>query len=119
MKPFVANLLVGLVALEHIAFLMLESAFWTKPLGLKIFGLTAAQAEASRVLAFNQGFYNGFLAVGLVWALLHPQPIFGRQLKLFFLGCVLAAGVLGGLTVKGRVFLIQGAPAVAALLLLL
>jgi putative membrane protein len=112
-----ANLLralVAAVALEHLGFLWLEMFQWTKPLGLKVFKLTAAQAEASASLAMNQGLYNGFLAAGLLWSL-SAKPELARPLQAFFLGCVAVAGVFGAATASPRILLVQAAPALAAL----
>ncbi|MGA9521611.1 MAG: DUF1304 domain-containing protein [Myxococcaceae bacterium] len=77
--------LVGLVALEHAYFFVLESFLWTRPLGLKVFRNSPERAEATRVLAANQGVYNGFLSVGLVWGMLHPTPLVGLKVMFFFL----------------------------------
>ena len=103
----------------HIFFMVLEMFFWTRPLGLKIFRQKLEKAQESAVLAKNQGLYNGFLAAGLFWALVHPQAEFAEQLKVFFLGCVIAAGIFGAITVNKRIFFIQAAPAILALILLL
>lgn len=108
------RILVSLVALEHVGFLVLEMFFWQKPLGLKIFGLTPEQARDSAALAANQGLYNGFLAAGLLWALTIPDPTFARQTKLFFLGCVIVAGVFGGFTAKRSILVVQALPAALA-----
>src|SRR4051812_49916553 len=83
--------LAALIALEHVYFLVLEMFLWTKPAGLRAFGQTREQAEASRVLAANQGLYNGFLAAGLVWSLVAGPPL-AHPLRIFFLGCVMLAG---------------------------
>ena len=95
-------LLVLLVALEHLYFLYLEMFLWTQPKGLKIFGNTAQKAEDSKVLAANQGLYNGFLAAGLVWGLTYPGAA-GLHIQMFFLACVVVAGIYGGMTVKPRI----------------
>lgn len=110
--------LVLLVALEHLYFLYLEMFLWTRPKGLKIFGNTPEKAEASKVLAANQGLYNGFLAAGLLWGTVYPG-IGGIHIQMFFLGCVIVAGIYGGLTVKIRIMYLQSAPAMLALLALL
>ena len=114
-----AMVMVLLVALEHFYFLYLEMFLWTRPRGLRIFGNTAERAEASRVLAANQGLYNGFLAAGLLWGLFHPDPAFGIQIQMFFLACVLVAGIYGGVTVKKTILYLQGGPALFGLLALL
>lgn len=114
-----ADILVGLVALEHLYILILEMFLWTTPKGLKAFAMTAEQAEATRTLAANQGLYNGFLAAGLGWSLIHPDPAAAFQVSVFFLGCVLVAAAYGGWTAKRSILLIQGAPALAALIAVL
>lgn len=111
--------LVLLVALEHAYFLYLEMFLWTKPKGLKIFGNTAERAEASKVLAANQGLYNGFLAAGLLWGLVYPLVAVGVQIQMFFLACVIVAGIYGGITVKRTILFVQGGPALLALAVLL
>ena len=110
--------LVGLVALEHLYFLYLEMFLWTTPKGRKIFGNTAEMAEASKVLAANQGLYNGFLAAGLFWGLAYPGAA-GLHIQMFFLGCVIVAGIYGGMTVKPRIMYLQAGPATLALLAVL
>jgi putative membrane protein len=115
---WIANVLVALVALLHIYFLVLEMFLWTKPLGLKTFGQSLQKAADSAVLAANQGLYNGFLAAGLIWGLAHPTPAFAFQVKAFFLGCVIVAGVYGAATVSRRILLVQAAPAALALIVL-
>jgi putative membrane protein len=114
-----ANILIGLVALIHIYFLFLEMIFWTKPLGLKVFNQSRVKAEESKVLAANQGLYNGFLSAGLIWGLLQGQPEFALQIKLFFLVCIIVAGVYGAYSVNRRIFFIQALPAILAAALLL
>lgn len=114
-----ANILVALVAALHLYFLALEMFLWTKPLGLKTFGNSLAKAQDSAVLAANQGLYNGFLAAGLIWGLIHPSAAFGFQIKLFFLACVIVAGLYGGYSVSKRIIMVQAAPAALALVLLL
>ncbi|PZU84902.1 MAG: DUF1304 domain-containing protein [Shinella sp.] len=115
----VANILVALVALEHVYILVLEMFLWTKPAGLKAFAMKPQQAEATKVLAANQGLYNGFLALGLFWSLAHPSPEFAFQLKLFFLGCVFVAGLYGSVTASRKILYIQALPAVVSLILVL
>jgi putative membrane protein len=114
----IANLLVAVVAVLHLYFLVLEMFLWTKPLGLKTFNQSQQKADDSAVLAANQGLYNGFLAAGLIWGLLHPTPGVGFQIKVFFLLCVIAAGLYGGYSVSTRIILVQAAPAALALVLL-
>lgn len=115
----IANVLVGLVALLHVYFLVLEMFLWTKPLGLKTFSQSLEKAKDSAVLAANQGLYNGFLAAGLIWGLVHPNVATGHQIKLFFLACVVVAGLYGAFSVSRRILYIQAAPAALAIVLLL
>ena len=115
---WIANLLVALVAILHVYFLVLEMFLWTKPLGLKTFRNSPEKAAESAVLAANQGLYNGFLAAGLVWGLVQGVPAFAFQIKVFFLLCVIVAGVYGAATVSRRILLVQAAPAAIALILL-
>lgn len=112
---FVANLLVGFVALSHIGFLVLEMFLWAKPVGQKIFGTDPQFASATAALASNQGLYNGFLAAGLIWSLLHPQAEFSYQLKIFFILCVIVAGVFGAMTASRTILFVQALPAALAL----
>jgi putative membrane protein len=115
---FIANALVAVVAALHGFFLVLEMFLWDKPLGLKIFRNTIEKATDSKVLAANQGLYNGFLAAGLVWGLFHPNPALAFQIKIFFLLCVIVAGAYGAATVSRRILYVQAAPAALALVLL-
>jgi putative membrane protein len=115
---WIANLLVALVAVLHVYFLVLEMFLWTKPLGLKTFRNSPEKAAESAVLAANQGLYNGFLAAGLVWGLIQGVPAFAFQIKMFFLLCVIVAGVYGAVTVSRRILYVQAAPAALALILL-
>jgi putative membrane protein len=110
------DLLIALIALLHLYFLVLEMFLWTKPTGLRVFGMSPEKAEASRVLAANQGLYNGFLAAGLIWSLLATEA--ASALKLFFLACVLVAGLYGGFTASRRILIVQALPAAIALALL-
>ena len=103
--------LVALVAALHFGFMILEMVFWDHPLGRKIFRMTPEVSASSKVLAANQGLYNGFLVAGLVWALMTDR----LDLKIFFLACVIVAGVYGALTVKPRILYIQALPAALAL----
>jgi putative membrane protein len=113
----VANVLIVLIALLHLWFLILEMFLWTRPSGRRAFGLSEEFAEQSRALAANQGLYNGFLVAGLLWGVwLGPA---GFAIKVFFLGCVLAAGVFGGLTAARKILWFQALPAAIALLLVL
>ncbi len=107
----VAYFLVGLVAALHLWFLVLEMFLWTKPLGRRTFGKTAEAAETTRVLAANQGLYNGFLVAGLVWGLVSDRT----DVQVFFLACVIVAGVYGAATVSSRILVVQAVPALLAL----
>ena len=109
----VATALTALVALEHIYILVLEMFLWTKPAGLRAFGLTPEFAEQTATLAANQGLYNGFLAAGLIWALTKREE--GTSLRVFFLACVIVAGVFGAVTAKPSILFVQAAPALLAL----
>ena len=109
----IAQVLVAVVALLHAYFLVLEMFLWTKPAGRRAFGTTQAQAEQSKVLAMNQGLYNGFLAAGLVWGLTLGAA--GRSVVVFFLVCVIAAGVFGAATASRKILWVQALPAVVAL----
>jgi putative membrane protein len=111
-----ATLLILLVALLHLYFLVLEMFLWTKPAGRRAFGLSRENAEATKVLAANQGLYNGFLAAGLSWGLY--LGVAGFQIKVFFLICVIVAGVYGAATASKKILFVQAMPAALALLLL-
>ena len=111
----IALLLVAIVMLSHVGFLVLEMFLWTDPVGYRIFGTTPEFAAQSAVLAANHGLYNGFLAAGLLWGLVSGR----RDVKAFVLGCVIVAGVYGGLTAKMSILYVQAAPALAALLAVL
>lgn len=113
----VANVIVALVGLLHVYFLVLEMFLWTKPVGLRVFRQTREAAEASKVLAANQGLYNGFLAAGLFWGLSLGAAGFG--VKVFFLLCVLVAGLYGAATVGRKILFVQALPAALGLILLL
>ena len=112
-----ATVVVALVALLHLWFLVLEMFLWEKPAGLRAFGQSPAQAAASKVLAANQGLYNGFLAAGLVWGVVRGSA--GRETVIFFLACVLVAGLYGAATANRRILFVQALPAAIALGLLL
>ena len=113
----IANILTALIALLHIYILVLEMFLWDKPIGLRAFGQTQAAATASKVLAANQGLYNGFLAAGLFWGL--SLGAAGTSVKVFFLCCVLVAGLYGAATANRKILFIQAIPAAMALILLL
>ena len=112
----IATALVALVALEHVWFMILEMFLWRSERGMKTFGTTKEFAESSAALAANQGLYNGFLAAGLVWSLFSAN---GHDLKIFFLSCVIVAGLYGAATVKPAIALVQALPAALALTLTL
>ena len=111
---WIAFALVALVAFEHAYFLVLEMFLWTTPRGRATFGTTPEFAQASAALAANQGLYNGFLSAGLLWSLFSPAH--GYALKVFFLICVIVAGLYGAATVKPKIAYIQAAPAFVALI---
>lgn len=108
----VAAVLMGLVVLTHLAIMVLEMFFWDHPVGRQIFSMTPEQSASSAVLAMNQGLYNGFLAAGLIWGMLSGR----LDVKVFFLVCVVVAGVFGGLTAKFTIIFSQGLPALLALI---
>ncbi|WP_034299851.1 DUF1304 domain-containing protein [Herbaspirillum sp. RV1423] len=110
----VADILIALIAVLHVWILVLEMFLWTQPIGLKTFRQSREAAEASKTLAANQGLYNGFLAAGLAWGLVGDDG----AIKLFFVACVLIAGIYGGLTAKRSILYVQGLPALLALIAL-
>jgi putative membrane protein len=109
----IASILIVLVALLHAYFMVLEMFLWTKPAGRRAFGTTQEQAEQSKVLAMNQGLYNGFLAAGLLWGLSLGDA--GRGVVVFFLLCVIAAGLFGAATASRKILWVQAVPALVAL----
>lgn len=113
----IATAVVALVALLHVYFLVLEMFLWQTPFGMKTFGTTPEVAASCAVLAANQGLYNGFLAAGLLWALVSYGIVGGRSILTFFLLCVLAAGLYGGATANPRILFVQAVPALIALVL--
>lgn len=117
MLPMLLNSGIVLIALLHLWFGILEMFYWQKPLGIKIFRLDKEFAQQSSQLAANQGLYNFFLSAGLLFSLIVKNPIEAWHLKLFFLSCVLIAGIFAGLTVRFKIFLIQGLPALLVLLI--
>ena len=112
---FIAQIAAALVALLHVYFLVLEMFLWTRPFGRRTFGLTAEFDAASKSLAANQGLYNGFLAAGIAWGLWLGEA--GRGVMLFFLACVVVAGVFGAATVSRKILLVQALPGAIALVL--
>ena len=109
--PLLSQVGTGAVALIHCYITVLEMALWTKPQGRKAFKLTPEFAEQTKTLGANQGLYNGFLAAGLAWGLLHPVAEFGGQIRLFFLGCVSVAGIYGSITASPKILYVQALPA--------
>lgn len=112
---FAATVATGLVAVLHLTIMVLEMFLWDTPKGRKTFGLTPDFAAASKVLAANQGLYNGFLAAGLIWGMLSGAP--GDAVKIFFLSCVVVAGVYGAVTSSRKILFVQGLPGAIALAL--
>jgi putative membrane protein len=110
-----AQVVAALVALLHVYFLVLEMFLWTRPFGRRTFGLTPEFAAASKSLAANQGLYNGFLAAGIAWGLWLGEA--GRGIMLFFLACVVVAGVFGAATVSRKILAVQALPGAVALAL--
>jgi putative membrane protein len=110
-----ASAAVALVALLHLYFLVLEMFLWDKPLGMRTFGLTPEKAAITKSLAMNQGLYNGFLAAGLAWGLAADL----LQVKVFFLACVIAAGIFGAVTASRKILWVQALPGALALALVL
>ena len=113
----IANIVVGLIAVLHVYILVLEMFLWDKPKGMKAFGNSPAAAAATKVLAANQGLYNGFLAAGLFWGL--SMGAAGTSIKVFFLLCVLIAGLYGAATASRKILFIQAIPAAIGLALML
>lgn len=109
----IANFITGLVALEHIGILILEMFYWDHPVGRRIFNMTEEVSSLSATLAANQGLYNGFLAAGLIWGLITDR----KDLKVFFLCCVVIAGIFGGITAKPSIIFTQALPAFIGLVL--
>lgn len=114
----IALVLTALVALIHLYIALLEMVWWDSPRGRKAFGMSAEFSAQTKVLAANQGLYNGFLAAGLIWGIVHPDPAIGWQIQLFFLACVAVAGLYGAATVGRKILFIQTAPAVLAIIAL-
>lgn len=113
---WIADVVIAAVALLHIYFLVLEMFLWDKPMGLRAFGQTPEAAKISKVLAANQGLYNGFLAAGLIWGLSLGEA--GTSVKVFFLVCVLIAGLYGAATARRKILFVQALPAAVGLVLL-
>ncbi|SBS35139.1 hypothetical protein MSP8886_03280 [Marinomonas spartinae] len=119
----IASIATALIALLHIYILVLEMALWDKPKGMKVFGLKKEFAQATKVMAANQGLYNGFLAAGLIWGLIlttFEQALAqGQAIQIFFLSCVVVAGVFGAITSSKKILFVQGIPGAIALVLVL
>ncbi|WP_224703924.1 DUF1304 domain-containing protein [Devosia aquimaris] len=115
----IPTILVALVALLHLYIMVLEMFLWTTPRGHKAFGLSPEFAQTTKVMAANQGLYNGFLAAGLIWGLVYPDPYFAWQIQLFFLACVAVAGLFGAATSSRKILFIQTVPAVVTILALI
>jgi putative membrane protein len=111
----IGNIVVGLIAVLHVYFLVLEMFLWDKPAGRRAFGKTKEEAASTKVMAANQGLYNGFLAAGLFWSL--SLGMNGTSIKVFFLCCVLIAGLYGAATVSRKIIFIQVIPAALGLAL--
>lgn len=116
MLNIITTVVIAIIALLHVYILALEMFLWDKPMGLKTFGHSLEKAKESKVLAANQGLYNGFLAAGLFWGIYLGEA--GFDVKVFFLSCIVVAGVYGGITAKRKILYIQTAPATIGLLLL-
>lgn len=110
-----SNVIVIFIAAIHLYILILEMFLWQTPIGRRVFATTAEFAAATRVLAANQGLYNGFLAAGLAWGVWRADP----AVQLFFLGCVLVAGIFGGLTASRKIIKVQALPALIAILVVI
>src|SRR5215470_7547377 len=110
-----SQVLAGLVAALHVYFLVLEMFLWATPFGQKTFGRTAEEQEQTKILAANQGLYNGFLAAGLVWSIVASYEPFAIAIRLFFLSCVFVAGVYGAMTASKRILFVQALPAAIAI----
>jgi putative membrane protein len=113
MMKTLASILTAFIAIEHVGILVLEMFFWDHPFGRRVFGMSPEVSGASAVLAMNQGLYNGFLAVGLIWSLLSKR----LDVRIFFLSCVVIAGLFGGATAKASILITQAFPAAVAVAL--
>lgn len=113
------KLIIAFVALEHLLFLILEMFFWNSSIGQKVFKMTPSFAASTTVIAANQGLYNGFLFAGLGWSLFEKNEILKKKLAVFFLSCVVIAGIFGAFTVGYKIFFIQAVPALIGLVLVL
>ena len=113
-----SQILTGLVAALHVYFLVLEMFLWTTPFGQKTFKRSAAEQESMKILAANQGLYNGFLVAGLIWSLVGAEHL-AHPLRVFFLSCVIVAGLYGAMTAAKQILFVQALPAIAALIVTL
>ncbi|NAW58051.1 MULTISPECIES: DUF1304 domain-containing protein [unclassified Vibrio] len=113
---YIATALVLFVALEHAYILILEMFLWQSPKTRKVFATSEEFAASTKVLAANQGLYNGFLCAGLIWGLTYPDTEVGTSIQMFFLSCVICAAIFGGLSANTRILFVQGGPAVLAVL---
>ncbi|GAO43102.1 DUF1304 domain-containing protein [Flavihumibacter petaseus] len=118
MIAYFAKIMVALIALEHLFILYMEMFAW-ETVGRKVFrgALPDEMFRPTRVLAANQGLYNGFLVAGLVWSLLIDDPLWQRKVALFFLGCIIVAGVYGAVSASRRIFFTQALPAIIGFIL--
>ncbi len=115
-----AEIFIALVAIEHIYILWLEMFMWTKPLGRKVFSAFPSDLfEKTKSLAANQGLYNGFLAAGLIWSLLIQDPVWSKNVAIYFSSCVVIAGIYGAVTAMKKIFFTQALPALITLMLIL
>jgi putative membrane protein len=115
----ITYLLVALITAEHLLFLIVEMFLWTRPLGLRMFNNSPEFAEQTKTMAANQGLYNGFLVAGLIWSLIRIGNVDSASLMLFFLACVIAAGLYGGYSISRKIYAIQALPAAIAFLFVL
>jgi putative membrane protein len=117
MMQLVAQGAVALVGILHVMFLVLEMFLWTRPAGRRIFGLSEERARETAALAANQGLYNGFIAAGLFWGVVEGPH--SHAVRLFFLSCVIVAGIFGAATAKRTILFVQALPGALALALVL
>lgn len=117
--PVLIKVLVFIPGLLHVYFMYMEMFLWEKPRTLKAFGLSADFAKQTRMMAFNQGLYNGFLALGVFWSLFVEDPLWANQIQVFFLSCIFLAGVVGAKTVSKKIFFVQSIPAMIPLIIVL
>jgi putative membrane protein len=111
-----SKIFAGLVGLQHILIFVVEAFFWQSQIVMERFDMTPLEAEHTATLALNQGFYNAFLAAGLIWSLLIKDARHARSTRIFFFACVVVAGIVGGLTAKTSILFVQGGPALIGLI---